>query len=88
MPALKEAGLWPAQITAIKNLEASLKDNRPRALIQMGERRVKESRTPAQVCAGWTTSAAGLRGEVTGSVISMVKIAVPLIVQSHETLAA
>jgi type I restriction enzyme R subunit len=35
MPALKEAGLWPAQITAIQNLEQSLKDNRPRALIQM-----------------------------------------------------
>ncbi len=35
MPALKEAGLWPAQITAIHNLEQSLKDNRPRALIQM-----------------------------------------------------
>ncbi|MBI3394193.1 MAG: DEAD/DEAH box helicase family protein, partial [Nitrospirae bacterium] len=35
MPALKEAGLWPAQITAIKNLEQSLKENRPRALIQM-----------------------------------------------------
>ena len=35
MPALKEAGLWPAQITAIHNLEHSLKENRPRALIQM-----------------------------------------------------
>ena len=35
MPALKEAGLWPAQITAINNLEVSLKENRPRALIQM-----------------------------------------------------
>jgi type I restriction enzyme R subunit len=35
MPALKKAGLWPAQITAIHNLEQSLKDNRPRALIQM-----------------------------------------------------
>ncbi len=68
MPALKEAGLWPAQIKAIHNLEQSLKENRPRALIQMGERRVKEPRTPAQGCAGRTTSAAGLRGEVTGSV--------------------
>jgi len=27
--------LWPAQITAIRNLEASLAQNRPRALIQM-----------------------------------------------------
>ena len=35
MPALKEEGLWPAQITAILNLENSLKENRPRALIQM-----------------------------------------------------
>jgi type I restriction enzyme R subunit len=35
MPALIEAGLWPAQIRAIKNLEQSLADNRPRALIQM-----------------------------------------------------
>jgi type I restriction enzyme, R subunit len=35
MPPLKEEGLWPAQITAIKNLEHSLKENRPRALIQM-----------------------------------------------------
>jgi type I restriction enzyme R subunit len=35
MPPLVEEGLWPAQITAIKNLEASLGQNRPRALIQM-----------------------------------------------------
>ncbi|MHB8534575.1 MAG: type I restriction endonuclease subunit R [Sulfuricaulis sp.] len=35
IPALKEEGLWPAQITAIHNLEQSLKENRPRALIQM-----------------------------------------------------
>jgi len=35
MPPLKEEGLWPAQITAIRNLENSLKENRPRALIQM-----------------------------------------------------
>jgi hypothetical protein len=48
LPALKTEGLWPAQIKAIQNLEQSLKENRPRALIQMGERRVKEPRTPAQ----------------------------------------
>ncbi|ODS33982.1 MAG: deoxyribonuclease [Candidatus Scalindua rubra] len=30
-----EEGLWPAQITAINNLEKSLAENRPRALIQM-----------------------------------------------------
>lgn len=35
MPELIEAGLWPAQVTAIKNLEVSIADNRPRALIQM-----------------------------------------------------
>ena len=35
MPELIEAGLWPAQITAINNLEKSLKEIRPRALIQM-----------------------------------------------------
>ncbi len=35
MPPLKEEGLWPAQIKAIRNLEQSLKENRPRALIQM-----------------------------------------------------
>ncbi len=35
MPSLIEAGLWPAQIVAIKNLEQSFKENRPRALIQM-----------------------------------------------------
>lgn len=35
MPPLNEEGLWPAQIRAIKNLEKSLSENRPRALIQM-----------------------------------------------------
>ena len=35
MPTLKTEGLWPAQIRAIENLEQSLKENRPRALIQM-----------------------------------------------------
>jgi type I restriction enzyme R subunit len=35
MPKLEKEGLWPAQITAIQNLEESLKENRPRALIQM-----------------------------------------------------
>jgi type I restriction enzyme R subunit len=33
MPILKEEGLWPAQIKAIHNLEKSLSENRPRALI-------------------------------------------------------
>jgi type I restriction enzyme R subunit len=35
MPPLHQEGLWPAQVTAIDNLEQSLKENRPRALIQM-----------------------------------------------------
>jgi type I restriction enzyme R subunit len=35
LPELVTSGLWPAQIRAIRNLEVSLKDNRPRALIQM-----------------------------------------------------
>lgn len=34
-PPLKTEGLRDCQITAITNLEASLKDNRPRALVQM-----------------------------------------------------
>jgi len=35
MPTLHKEGLWPAQIAAIGNLEQSLKENRPRSLIQM-----------------------------------------------------
>jgi type I restriction enzyme R subunit len=35
LPDLKEEGLWPAQKIAIKNLEQSLAQDRPRALIQM-----------------------------------------------------
>jgi type I restriction enzyme, R subunit len=35
MPPLVEEGLWPAQIEAIRNLERSLAQNRPRSLIQM-----------------------------------------------------
>ncbi|MBT6341210.1 MAG: DEAD/DEAH box helicase family protein [Desulfobacula sp.] len=35
MPELIEEGFWPAQIIAVKNLETSLAQNRPRALIQM-----------------------------------------------------
>ena len=35
MPALDHAGLRPAQIVAIENLENSFKSNRPKALIQM-----------------------------------------------------
>src|SRR5258708_13731597 len=35
LPPLKEEGLWPAQITVIRNLEKSLAENRPRSLIQM-----------------------------------------------------
>ncbi len=35
LPPPGEAGLWSAQVTAIRNLEQSLAANRPRALIQM-----------------------------------------------------
>jgi len=35
IPELNEDGLRPAQIRAIRNLETSFKENRPRALIQM-----------------------------------------------------
>ena len=35
MPPLDTTGLWPAQITAVRNLEESLADDRPRSLIQM-----------------------------------------------------
>ncbi len=35
LPPLVEAGLWPAQVKAVNNLEASIRANKPRALIQM-----------------------------------------------------
>jgi type I restriction enzyme R subunit len=35
LPSLAPGGLWPAQHLAIRNLERSLAQNRPRALIQM-----------------------------------------------------
>ena len=35
LPVLDDTDLWPAQAEAIHNLEESLRDNRPRALIQM-----------------------------------------------------
>src|SRR4029078_7810488 len=35
LPPLSTSGLWPAQIIAINNLEKSLAQDRPRALIQM-----------------------------------------------------
>jgi type I restriction enzyme R subunit len=35
LPPVDETGLWPAQATAIRHLEQSLAENRPRALIQM-----------------------------------------------------
>lgn len=34
-PALNSAGMWAAQIRAVENLEASLRDGKPRALVQM-----------------------------------------------------
>jgi len=35
LPPLSTTGLWPAQVTAITNLEKSLAQDRPRSLIQM-----------------------------------------------------
>ncbi len=35
LPAVAEGGLWPAQLKAVRNLEKSLAEDRPRALIQM-----------------------------------------------------
>ena len=35
LPPIQESGLWPAQLTAVRNLEKSLAEGRPRALIQM-----------------------------------------------------
>lgn len=35
IPELNTKGMWPAQISAVNNLEASIKDGKPRALIQM-----------------------------------------------------
>ncbi len=35
MPDIEPRGLWPAQLKAVRNLEASLYDGKPRALIQM-----------------------------------------------------
>ncbi|MDP9356139.1 MAG: DEAD/DEAH box helicase family protein [Chloroflexota bacterium] len=35
LPPIHETGLWPAQIQAVRGLERSLQENRPRALIQM-----------------------------------------------------
>ena len=35
MPAVNTGGLWPPQIRAIRNLDESLADDRPRSLIQM-----------------------------------------------------
>jgi len=35
MPPINEEGLWPAQLKAVRNLERSLAENRPRSLIQM-----------------------------------------------------
>lgn len=35
MPPLDEEGMWPAQVTAVRNLEQSLAENRPRGLVQM-----------------------------------------------------
>lgn len=35
LPSLEAPDLWPAQVKAVRNLETSLREDRPRALIQM-----------------------------------------------------
>lgn len=35
LPSVEETGLWPAQLRAVQNLDLSLRNDRPRALIQM-----------------------------------------------------
>lgn len=35
MPAVDERGMWPAQLVAVRNLDASLAKDKPRALVQM-----------------------------------------------------
>lgn len=49
LPPLEPSGLWPAQATAIRNLEESLVHGRPRALIQMATGSGKTF-TAANVC--------------------------------------
>jgi type I restriction enzyme R subunit len=49
LPHLDATNLWPAQETAIKSLERSLRDNRPRALIQMATGSGKTF-TAANIC--------------------------------------
>jgi type I restriction enzyme R subunit len=44
LPSLDTGGLWSAQVKAIQNLERSLADDRPRALIQMATGSGKISR--------------------------------------------
>jgi type I restriction enzyme R subunit len=34
-PVLNSTGMWPAQVTAVENLETSVREGRPRALVQM-----------------------------------------------------
>ncbi|WP_420639193.1 DEAD/DEAH box helicase family protein [Candidatus Poriferisocius sp.] len=49
LPELEPSELWPAQEEAIRNLEQSLKQNRPRALIQMATGSGKTF-TAANIC--------------------------------------
>jgi type I restriction enzyme, R subunit len=49
MPELDETGLWEAQATAIRNLEESLSQDRPRAVIQMATGSGKTF-TAANIC--------------------------------------
>ena len=68
MPPLNDAGLWPAQVEAVSNLEHSLADDRPRALIQMATGRGKtftavtldlppdQVRRARSACCSWWTA--------------------------------
>lgn len=45
MPGVEPKGLWPAQLKAVRNLEASLYDGKPRALSQAGQTYVLDGAT-------------------------------------------
>ena len=48
-PPLNTAGMWPAQVKAVENLEKSIQEGRPRALIQMATGSGKTYTTVAAV---------------------------------------
>ena len=56
LPDLDPRGLWPAQAEAIRGLEASLRDNRPRALIQMTMGSRARRLPPSTPSTGWSAT--------------------------------